>query len=349
GYLPEVIQNHFGDGSRWGVEIDYSVSDADTLTSRRIQLALHLIDPCFLLMYCDNYWPMQMDRMWSKFVAADVPAMITVYSNKDKFSKDSVVVGDDGYVKVFDRHRKTPGLSGIEISYAILSREVLDLLPEDEMLVEEALYTPLARQGRLAAYVTDHRYYSVGSVDRLPITDEFFARRPTVILVRDGVINKKPPRAQYVRNWSEFEWLPGAQEALRMLREAGFRVILVSNQAGIARGAMSEADLSDIHQRLNAEVAEVGGRIVAGRAGVEAPLRIELRRGLPVDRPRLGERGAHRGLEGRGDPALLADRLAVVVGVEGHRPRGAGRLQLAEHRGWGPRLGIDQLGREAAL
>jgi len=263
GYLPEVIQNHFGDGSRWGVEIDYSVSDADTLTSRRIQLARHLIDPCFLLMYCDNYWPMQMDRMWSKFVAADVPAMITVYSNKDKFSKDSVVVGDDGYVKVFDRHRKTPGLSGIEISYAILSREVLDLLPEDEMLVEEALYTPLARQGRLAAYVTDHRYYSVGSVDRLPITDEFFARRPTVILDRDGVINKKPPRAQYVRNWSEFEWLPGAQEALRMLREAGFRVILVSNQAGIARGAMSEADLSDIHQRLNAEVAEVGGRIDA--------------------------------------------------------------------------------------
>src|SRR5690348_11268383 len=47
GYLPDVIQNHFGDGSCWGVEINYSVSDADTLTSRRIQLAQHLIDPCF--------------------------------------------------------------------------------------------------------------------------------------------------------------------------------------------------------------------------------------------------------------------------------------------------------------
>lgn len=263
GYLPDVVQNHFGDGSRWGVEIDYSVSEADTLTSRRIQLAQHLIDPCFLLLYCDNYWPMRMDRMWSKFVTADVPAMITVYSNKDKFSRDSVLVGEDGYVEVFDRGRKTPGLRGVEISYAILTSEVLDLLPEQEMLVEEALYTPLARQHRLAAYVTDHRYYSVGSVERLPITEEFFARHPTVILDRDGVINKKPPRAQYVRNWSEFEWLPGAQEALRILRQAGFRVILVSNQAGVARGAMSEADLNDIHQHLRAEVTNIGGHFDA--------------------------------------------------------------------------------------
>ncbi len=263
GYLPEVIQNHFGDGSRWGVEIEYSVSDADTLTSRRIQLAQHLIDPCFLLMYCDNYWPMQMDKMWNKFVAADVAAMITVYSNKDKFSKDSVLVGEDGYVAVFDRTRKTPGLSGVEISYAILRREVLDLLPEQEMLVEEALYTPLAEQHRLAAYVTDHRYYSVGSVERLPITDTFFARHPSVILDRDGVINKKAPKAEYVRNWSEFEWLPGAKEALRILGHAGFRVILVSNQAGIARGAMSAADLVQIHERLQSEVNEAGGHIDA--------------------------------------------------------------------------------------
>jgi D-glycero-D-manno-heptose 1,7-bisphosphate phosphatase len=263
GYLPEVIQNHFGDGSNWGVDIDYSVSGADTLTSRRIQLARHLIDPCFLLMYCDNYWPMQMDKMWNNFVAADVPAMITVYSNKDKFSRDSVLVGEDGYVKVFDRSRETPGLTGVEISYAILASEVLDLLPAQEMLVEEAIYRPLAQQHRLAAYVTDHRYYSVGSVERLPITDKFFARYPTVILDRDGVINKKPPRAEYIRNWGEFEWLPGAKEALRMLCHAGFRVILVSNQAGVARGAMSEADLNEIHQRLRAEVTNLGGRLDA--------------------------------------------------------------------------------------
>lgn len=263
GYLPEVVQSHFGDGSRWGVQIEYSVSGADTLTSRRVQIAQDRIDPCFLLMYCDNYWPMQMDKMWSTFVGADVPAMITVYSNKDKFSRDSVIVGEDGYVKVFDRSRKTPGLSGVEISYAILRREVLDLLPEEETLIEEAIYPPLTQQHRLAAYVTDHRYYSVGSVDRLPITEQFFARHPTVILDRDGVVNKRPPKAHWVRAWSEFEWLPGAQEAFRTLREAGFRVILVTNQAGIARAAMSEEDVKQIHERLRSEVNKIGGQIDA--------------------------------------------------------------------------------------
>jgi histidinol-phosphate phosphatase family protein len=261
GYLPEVIQTYFGDGRRWGIHIDYSISDADTLTSRRVQLAQELIDPYFLLMYCDNYWPMQIDKMWTRFVAAKVPAMVTVYSNKDKFSKDSVIVGEDGLVKVFDRTRKSPRLRGVEISYAILTREVLNLLPEQEMLIEEALYTELARRGQLAAYVTDHRYYSVGSIERLPITDLFFARQPTVVLDRDGVLNKKPKKAKYVRCWEEFQWLPGAREALRLFCRAGFRVLLVTNQAGIARGEMSETDLAGIHQRMNVEAEEAGGHI----------------------------------------------------------------------------------------
>jgi D-glycero-D-manno-heptose 1,7-bisphosphate phosphatase len=77
------------------------------------------------------------------------------------------------------------------------------------------------------------------------------------------VLNKKPPRAQYVRRWDEFEWLPGAREALRLFKEAGFRVLVVSNQAGVGRGAMSEEDLGGIHDRLKAEGEQAGGRIDA--------------------------------------------------------------------------------------
>ena len=57
----------------------------------------------------------------------------------------------------------------------------------------------LAQQRQLLAYVTDHRYYSVGALHRLPLTEAFLAGGPTVILDRDGVLNKRPPRAQYVR------------------------------------------------------------------------------------------------------------------------------------------------------
>jgi D-glycero-D-manno-heptose 1,7-bisphosphate phosphatase len=77
------------------------------------------------------------------------------------------------------------------------------------------------------------------------------------------VLNRKAPRANYVRSWKEFEWLPGAQEALRLLKAGGYRVLVVSNQAGIARGAMSEADLIEIHRRMVREATQAGGRIDA--------------------------------------------------------------------------------------
>ena len=263
GYLPDVVRNYFGDGRKWGVRIEYSVTSPDQLTSSRVATARHMIDPCFLLLYCDNYWPMQMNRLWARFRTAGKPGLITVYSNKDGYSRGSVLLGQDGDVRVFDRLRTTPGLQGVEISYAILTDLALEFLPEQDTLFEEAIYTPLARQGRLAAYVTDHRYYSVGSLNRLPATEAFMRREPTVILDRDGVLNRKPAQAQYVRNWSEWKWLPGSLEALRLLREAGYRTIIASNQPGIGRSIMSEADLEDVHGRMSQDAALAGGRIDA--------------------------------------------------------------------------------------
>jgi D-glycero-D-manno-heptose 1,7-bisphosphate phosphatase len=204
---------------------------------------------------------MNIAKMWQRFASANAPAMITVYTNKDGYTRNSVRVDDDGYVAVYDKTCAAPRLQGVEISYALINRSVIDLLPSTNVSVEEALYTRLANQRQLFAYMTDHRYYSVGAVHRLPLTETFFTRHPTLILDRDGVLNKKPPRAEYVRTWDEFAWLPGAKDALRLLKEAGYRVIVVSNQAGVARGAMTENDLLLIHERMNAEVREAGGQI----------------------------------------------------------------------------------------
>ena len=261
GYLPEVVQEYCGNGSRWGVKVEYSISAAEDETARRLKLAQDLIDPCFLLLYCDNYWPMSIDKMWPRFVASRAPAMITVYTNKDGYTRNSVCVDADGYVAIYDKTCTSPGLQGVEISYALIHKTVLQLLPETNMSVEEALYSRLAQKRELAAYLTDHRYYSVGALHRLPLTESFFAHRRNVILDRDGVLNKRPPRGQYVRHWSEFEWLPGALEALQLLKQASYRVAIVSNQAGIGRGVMSETDLLQIHDRMRADAYAAGGCI----------------------------------------------------------------------------------------
>ena len=263
GYLPDVVRDYFGDGSKWGLEIEYSITAVEDKTGRRLKLAEQKIEDIFFLLYCDNYWPMPMEKMWRRFLEANTPMMVTVYSNKDNYTKSVLRVDEAGFVSVYDKTRKTPDLQGTEISYAIMRKELVAGLPDGNVGLEETLFPGLIPQRQLAAFVTHHRYYSVGDTFRLPITEAFLARHPAIILDRDGVLNEKAPRANYVRNWGEFKWLPGARESLRLLKEAGFRVIVVSNQAGIGRGVMSEDDLFEIHRRMVKEAEQAGGRIDA--------------------------------------------------------------------------------------
>jgi len=263
GYRAEAIIDHFGDGRAYGVRIDYDVTAPDDLTAHRVEHARERLDDVFLLLYCDNYWPMRFAELWSAYLRAGAPAQVTIYANRDGLSRDCIRVGDDGFVEVFDRTRTAPGLQGVEISYAILDKAtVLPLIEgRPDLLFEEAVYPPLARSGRLHAYWSEHRYYSIGSLERLPVTERFLARRPAVILDRDGVLNERPPRAEYVRRPEQFRWLPGAREALARLRAAGFQIAVVSNQAGVDRGVMSAADLDAVTRRMRADAAAAGGRI----------------------------------------------------------------------------------------
>lgn len=78
--------------------------------------------------------------------------------------------------------------------------------------------------------------------------------RLTVFLDRDGVINRKMADGHYVTRWEEFEFLPGAIDALAKLHAVGARIIVVTNQRGVARGHMSLADLDAIHERMREQL-----------------------------------------------------------------------------------------------
>ena len=262
GYLPEVIMDHFKDGSSLGLHIEYSVTDVENETGTRLRLAAPKIDPCFLLMYSDNYWPMRIDSMWDQFTKSGTDMQITVYSNKDGYSRDNVQI-KGGLVELYDGSRTNDNLQGVEIGFAFMKKSVLDLLPDANVNFEKIVYPILSERRLLSGYVTDHRYYSVGSHERLELTRSFLKRRPAIILDRDGVLNKKMPKAEYVRNWDDFKWLPGAVEAVRLLKEAGFCIAIVTNQAGIARGMMTESDLSRIHGMMTDDLAKNGGAIDA--------------------------------------------------------------------------------------
>ena len=81
-----------------------------------------------------------------------------------------------------------------------------------------------------------------------------------ILLDRDGVINRRILNG-YVTSWEQFEFLPQALDALRLLTESGYRVIVVSNQACVSKGLMSSETLADITARFVEEVERHGGHI----------------------------------------------------------------------------------------
>jgi D-glycero-D-manno-heptose 1,7-bisphosphate phosphatase len=80
-----------------------------------------------------------------------------------------------------------------------------------------------------------------------------------IFLDRDGVIGEN--RDDHVKSWEEFRFLPGALDALRWLRLAGFRTFVVTNQAIVNRGISSAQVVEEIHNRMSLCVAWHGGRI----------------------------------------------------------------------------------------
>jgi histidinol-phosphate phosphatase family protein len=85
----------------------------------------------------------------------------------------------------------------------------------------------------------------------------------TVFIDRDGVLNEKPEEHTYVTRWSEFRFVEGATDAVRMLNDAGVRVVAVTNQRGIARGIMTIDDVERLHGKMAEELQSAGARLDA--------------------------------------------------------------------------------------
>ena len=122
GYLADQIREFCGDGSQWGLRVKCVESPLEAETGQRIRDASSLFNPHLLLMYCDNYWPMQLPKMWEAYQQGGDPAMLTVYSNHDGATRNNVRVDEDGRVTAYDPSRTMDGLNGVEVGYSILSR-----------------------------------------------------------------------------------------------------------------------------------------------------------------------------------------------------------------------------------
>ncbi len=82
-----------------------------------------------------------------------------------------------------------------------------------------------------------------------------------VILDRDGVINYDSP--QFIKSPAEWKPIPGSLEAIARLNQAGYHVVVASNQSGIGRGLFEMDTLNAIHEKMHQAVAATGGPLDA--------------------------------------------------------------------------------------
>jgi D-glycero-alpha-D-manno-heptose 1-phosphate guanylyltransferase len=82
----------------------------------------------------------------------------------------------------------------------------------------------------------------------------------TLFIDRDGVINHEK-KEEYIRNWDEFRFYEGVEEAMKIFGDKFGKVIVISNQRGVGRQLMTEEDLSNIHRNMQSAIEKVGGRI----------------------------------------------------------------------------------------
>lgn len=72
-----------------------------------------------------------------------------------------------------------------------------------------------------------------------------------IFLDRDGIINKPAKEHEYITRWENFEFLENVPEAIKLLNDAGYKIVVISNQRGITRGIMTKDEVDELHKRVN--------------------------------------------------------------------------------------------------
>jgi NDP-sugar pyrophosphorylase family protein len=167
GYLGDMVQCGFGDGSAYGVRLDYSFDGPVLLgTGGALKLALPKLGERFFVLYGDSYLPVPFAPIAECFERSGKLGLMTVYRNEGKYDTSNVVFGD-GEIKVYDKKQRLPEMRHIDYGLSLLRREVFERYPADEPLDLAEVMRDLVAQKQLAGYEVKERFYEIGSHEGL--------------------------------------------------------------------------------------------------------------------------------------------------------------------------------------
>jgi NDP-sugar pyrophosphorylase family protein len=175
GHLGELIRRATGDGSAWGLQVDYSFDGPALLgTAGAVRNALPKLGESFFVMYGDSYLPCDYAAIARNFKSADGLGMMTVYRNEGKWDTSNVEF-EAGKIIAYSKTNRTPRMRYIDYGLGVFRAEAFRNLPADTPSDLTELYADLLRREQLAAYEVKERFYEIGSPEGLRETAQFLA------------------------------------------------------------------------------------------------------------------------------------------------------------------------------
>jgi len=163
GHLGEMIQQQFGDGSAYGVKLDYSFDGEKLLgTGGALKRALPLLGMEFFVLYGDSYLPIEYRPVAESFRRSGKLGCMTVYRNEGRYDTSNVVFRD-GVVVVYDKKSRQPEMHHIDYGLSLFQASVFNSYPADAPFDLAEVMGKLVREKQLAGYEVRERFYEIGS------------------------------------------------------------------------------------------------------------------------------------------------------------------------------------------
>jgi len=277
GYNPHRITEYFGDGSGWGVRIRSVVEQSPLGSAGAVLAAFDRLEDRFLVLYGDTMLNVDLRRFATLHAAKNRDASLFVHPNDHPQDSDLVEVDASGKILAFHSYPHPPGQNYpnlVNAALYVIDKQALRPWLELSSPLDFAkdLFPRMAKAGQtLFGYRSREYIKDVGTPERLERVEKdldngriarssFETPAPAIFLDRDGTINEEVNR---VWEPSQFKLLPGVGPAIRRLNRSGYTVVVVTNQAVIARGDCTEETLQQIHNKMETELGQDGAYVDA--------------------------------------------------------------------------------------
>lgn len=293
GYLGSIIRDYFGDGSNFGVEINYFVEDSPLGTAGAL-FKMNLNED-FLLMCGDVILDVDFNRFIEFHKKNHAWASLVAHPNGHPYDSSLLVTRilppkELGGLPI-DTHRvirwmtkederlyyKNRVNAGVEIiSPELLKETMKNFVPRhpetpDKIDLDRDVLKPNICSGKIYAYDTPEYIKDMGTPDRYYEVEKDILsgkvqarnlknKQKAVFLDRDGTINKY---VGFLTKTEQLELIPGAAEAIKLINKSGYLAIVVTNQPVIARGDCSWDELNIIHDKMETELGKAGAYVDA--------------------------------------------------------------------------------------